>query len=358
MMFIDVYEPSSRNPFGQMPWNLLRAIAIIQLYLEERWVEPFELKAKPFSLLAHQTLSTLMTFGELSPSELARNVLMLPAFQKTVSQEEYRKLLQHMLANDYLQRIEGGNIIVGLKGERITNHYSFYAVFQDEQVYHVLSQEGEIGTLDSCLKVGEVFILAGRTWQVRDVDEERKIIYVNRCKNNQIPHWKSSGGRIHTKIIHRIRQILSEDIKYNYLQPKASQVIDDARFIAREAGILQKSIIPYAERSFYLCPWVGSKSLQTIQKLLECSLKDSLRIRSVSEGHHYLQITSDLSIDEFTDKLSKIQINYHDPDLVLPENQVPRVDKYDKMVPDELLRVAFLYNELDLKSAVEVLKGL
>ena len=358
MMFLDVYKPSDRNPFEQMPWELLRAIAIIQLYLEERWVEPFELKVKPFSLLAHQTLSTLITFGELSPSELARNVLMLPAFHSTVSQEEYRELLRHMLANDYLQRIEGGNIIVGLKGERIANHYSFYAVFQDEQAYHVHSQDGEIGTLDNCPIVGEVFILAGRTWQARDVDEERKIIYVNPVKNNRIPHWNGSGGHIHTKIIRRIGQILREDIQYSYLQPKASQVIDDARFIAREAGILQKSIIPYAERSFYLCPWVGSKTLQTIKNLLACSLKDSLRIYSVSGGHHYLQITSDLSTAEFTDKLAKLQINFHDPDMVLPENQVPRVDKYDKMVPDELLRMAFLHNELDVKAAIEVLKGL
>lgn len=71
-----------------------------------------------------------------------------------------------------------------------------------------------------------------------------------------------------------------------------------------------------------------------------------------------MQITSDLSTAEFTDKLAKLQINFHDPDMVLPENQLPRVDKYDKMVPDELLRMAFLYNELDVKAAVEVLKGL
>jgi ATP-dependent Lhr-like helicase len=358
MMFLDVYKPSDRNPFEQMPWELLRAIAIIQLYLEEHWVEPFELKAKPFSLLAHQTLSTLMTFGELSPSELARNVLILPAFYNIVTQEEYRKLLQHMLANDYLQRVENGNIIVGLKGERITNHYSFYAVFQGDQAYHVHSQDGEIGTLDKCPTVGEVFILAGRTWAVQDVDEERKIIYVNPIKNNRILSWNGSGGHIHTKIIQRIGGILREDIRYSYLQPKASQVIDDARFIAREAGMLQKCIIPYTEQSFYLCPWVGSKTLHTIKNLLTCGLKDSLQIYSVFEGHHCLQITTDLSVDEFIDKLSNIQINFDEPDWVLPENQVPRVDKYDKMVPDELLRMAFLYNELDLKAATEVLKRL
>lgn len=151
---------------------------------------------------------------------------------------------------------------------------------------------------------------------------------------------------------------MREDIQYSYLQPEASKVIDDARSIAREAGILQKSIIPYAERSFYLCPWVGTKILQTIKNLLTCSLKDSLRIYSVLEGHHYFQITCDLSVAEFTDELSRLQINFNDPDMVLPKNQVPRVDKYDRMVPDELLRTAFLYNELDVKAAVEVLKGL
>lgn len=82
MMFLNVYEPSYRNPYEVLPWDLLRSIAIIQLYLEERWVEPFIPKKKPFSLLAHQTLSTLMTYGELPPAELARMVLLLPAFPR------------------------------------------------------------------------------------------------------------------------------------------------------------------------------------------------------------------------------------------------------------------------------------
>ena len=85
MMFLNLYEESNKNALDSMPWDLLRSLAIIQLYLEERWVEPFEQKKKPFSLLAHQTLSTLMSCGELSPSELARKVLLLPAFKNIIS---------------------------------------------------------------------------------------------------------------------------------------------------------------------------------------------------------------------------------------------------------------------------------
>ena len=79
---LNLFKPSHKNPLDALPWDLLRSIAIIQLYLEERWVEPFEQKKKPFSLLAHQTLSVLMSYGELMPSELAQKVLFLPAFKK------------------------------------------------------------------------------------------------------------------------------------------------------------------------------------------------------------------------------------------------------------------------------------
>jgi len=358
MMFVNLHEQTNRNPFDSLPWELLRAIAVIQLYLEERWVEPFDLKPKPFSLLAHQTLSTLMTYGELSPADLAKNVRLLPAFRDKISQEEYQALLRHMIANDYLQRMESGGIIVGLTGERLTNHYSFYAVFQDEQAYHVHSKEGEIGTLDNCPAADEVFVLAGRSWKVQSVDEDRKIIYVHPVKNSRIPSWSGSGGHIHTRIVQRMRQILEEGASYYYLRPNALRLLEQARHLARETGMLQSNIIPYGNGAFFLCPWVGTKELRTVKALFVCGLKDTLKIYFVAGGRHYLQITSDLSAETFVKTIGAIKLSMDDPDLVLPKQQVPKVDKYDIMVPDELLRKAFLYNELDVPGAVEVLRQL
>ena len=319
-------------------------------------MEPFTLKPKPFSLLAHQTLSTLMTYGELSPPELARSVLFLPAFRKTITQDEYRLILRYMIAEDYLQRVENGAIIVGIRGERITNHYSFYAVFQDEQAYHVQSKEGEIGTLDSCPTAGEVFVLAGRTWKTLDVDMERKIVYVAPVRNNRIPSWNGSGGHIHTKIIQRMKKALEEDVCYPYLTPRAQKVLEAARSLARESGMLENSILPCGENSFYFCPWVGSKTMKTIKCLLSCGLKEPLQIYSVFGGDHYLQITSGFSGTELFRRMAELSIDMDDPDMVLPEDQIPQVDKYDTMIPGELLRSAFLHNELDMESAIDVLK--
>ena len=60
-------EPLPNAPLPQIiPWDLIRAIAIIQLYIEDRFVEPPYGKKEPFSLLFHQTLSILAASGELS----------------------------------------------------------------------------------------------------------------------------------------------------------------------------------------------------------------------------------------------------------------------------------------------------
>lgn len=52
---------------ASIPWSLIQGIAVIQVYAEERWVEPARLDRIPYSLLFHQTLSTLAGEGELTP---------------------------------------------------------------------------------------------------------------------------------------------------------------------------------------------------------------------------------------------------------------------------------------------------
>lgn len=359
MMFLNLHKESNKNPLDSMPWDLLRSLAIIQLYLEERWVEPFEQKKKPFSLLAHQTLSTLMSCGELSPSELARKVLLLPAFKNIITTDEYRDLLKFMIEKEYLQRMVNGGIIVGLKGEKICNYFSFYAVFQEEETYKVLSSSGEIGTLNKCPAIGEVFVLAGRAWIVISVDEERKTIYVNQTKSSRIPSWEGEGGDIHSKVLQKVKSILKEETIYPYMQKNAIKVLSDARKIAKESGILEHDIIQYAEKSYFVCPWVGTKEIRTIVRMFACGLKEQLDIRSVVNSGYYLSFTSGLDTEELRKKVTELKCKQENPSMVLNDEQLPpRIDKYDYMVPDNLLRSSYLYNQVDVQSATKLLKGL
>ena len=358
MMFLNLNKVKSQNSIAALPWDLLRAIAIIQLYLEERWVEPFEQKKKPFSLLAHQTLSVLMTYGELAPVELARAVLLLPPFKNTVSADEYRDLLRYMLQQEYIQRMDNGSFIIGLKGEKITNHFSFYSVFQDEEVFHVRSQSEEIGTLTNCPAVSEIFILAGRAWIVVSIDEKRKVIYVKQTHCNKIPSWIGGGGEIHTRVIQRIKKVLQETDIYPYLQPTAISLLKSAREYAIESGLLKSNILPGQGNSFFIVPWTGTKEISTLAQLLSNGLKQQLEIFSAIDLRYYLSVTSGIGVNTFVDKVKSLQIAVDNPDIVLPPAQAPKIDKYDFMVPDALLRSAYLFNQTDVSSAFNVIANI
>ena len=129
-----------------IPWYLLQGIALVQLYAEERFVEPPRMDRLPYSLLYHQTVSTLASCGEMTPAELASRVLTLSCFHR-ITQDDYRLLLRHLIETDHISRTENGGLILGLAGERIVNSYKFYAVFQENIEYTVRAGSEQLGTI-------------------------------------------------------------------------------------------------------------------------------------------------------------------------------------------------------------------
>ncbi|MDR2020435.1 MAG: DEAD/DEAH box helicase, partial [Treponema sp.] len=94
MYFTALEEPRrARNLIGALPWDLLRTIAVIQLYLEEKWIEGAPRRPLPFSLLCHQTLSILASLGERTAAELSGLILSFPPF-RNIKPEDFAELLR------------------------------------------------------------------------------------------------------------------------------------------------------------------------------------------------------------------------------------------------------------------------
>lgn len=144
---------------------------------------------------------------------------------------------------------------------------------------------------------------------------------------------------------------------YPYLQPGAVAILTQARQLVREIKLLDADIIPIDEHSFYLCPWIGTKELTTIKAMLSNGLKSELMVYSVMGSRHYLQVTTGLSVADFAKKAQQLNVDIHCPDLVLPIDFAPKIDKYDLMVPDMLLRKAALYNQFDVSAALKHLEN-
>ena len=62
-------------------------------------------------------------------------------------------------------------------------------------------------------------------------------------------------------------------------------------------------------------------------------------------------------MDDFIDKFKQLHIADNDPNIILPKDQTPKVDKYDPMVPDSLLRSAFLFNQMCVPEAIEIINN-
>ena len=331
-----------------IPWKLLQGIALVQLYLEERWVEPPRLDRLPFSLLYHQTMSTLASCGELSPRALADRVLRLHYFHR-ITQEDYRVLLRHLIATDHIQQTEQGGLIVGLAGERVINSFKFYGVFQESEEYTVRSESQELGTVVSPPPVGEKLAIAGHVWQVLDVDHKRRLIYCQQVKGSVPAYFGQCPGDLHTKIITRMRRALQEDRQYPYLMKNAVARLEQARFTAAHSGAAEKTLINLGGNMWCLLPWVGTYTFLTMERFLKIKCADRLGLRNLDSARpFFIQFTMKADEETFFRVLAEEIRKPIDPmELVYPK-ELPLFDKYDEYLPEELVKKGFAFGVLDV----------
>jgi ATP-dependent helicase Lhr and Lhr-like helicase len=344
-------KPSPEAPLPeQIPWQLLQSIAIIQLYLEERWIEPIKPVKYPFSLLYQQTMSILTATGELSPAALAKQVFSLPPFA-AISQEDFRLLLKYLIDIDHIQHTETGKLIIGLTGERIVRKFQFYAVFADSQEYVVKQGTTAIGSILKPPIVGNQFALAGRTWEVTEIDFKKRVISVKQVEGKASIYWRGGGGIVHTKVLQRMRQILLEDLEYSYLQPNAWQCLQKVRQLVREAGLDKQNIVLLEKGKCCIFPWMGTLACRTLERWLNSCCRESLEIKSIGGSSPYY-LTIKLGKDKFEylgKEIAALAEERIIPEYLVSELEAPELQKYDEFIPHPLLRKAFVSDYLDIE---------
>lgn len=342
-------HPEARAMLPEMiPWYLIQGIALVQLYIEERFVEPPRTEKLPFSLLYHQTMSTLASLGELSPAALASRVLSLSVFRR-ISKDDFRILLRHLIDRDHINRTENGGLIVGLAGERIINNYKFYAVFQENVEYAVRSGSEELGTIVRPPPIGGKIAIAGRVWAVDEVDHQRREVYCTLVKGRIAAYFGDVAGDIHTRILERMHTVLAEQKSYPYLMRHAVCRLEEARDTFRKAGMGIQPLIPLGGSLWALFPQLGSYAFLALERFLKLRCGGRLGLKGLSPVRpYYLQFTMQVSAQEFYRiTAEEAAQNFHPLELVY-EDEVPVFDKYDEFVPAELVRKGFALGVLDI----------
>lgn len=340
--------PLPNAPLPQIiPWELLRGAAIVELYSSERFIEPPSVKKMPLSLAFHQTLSMIASQGEMTPKRLAERVLSLPPLA-SLGKEVYRALLVSMINNEYLELTETKGLIIGLAGERIINSFKFYAVFKDSEDFTVRCDSEEIGTITTPPPVGDRFALAGRVWEVKEVDLPRRLIFVKLVDGKMEISWPGDSGEIHTRVLLAMRDVLFNGKDYSFLGENARARLENARRVAKNAGMDSKMLVFLGGQSYCLFPWLGTRSFRTMRRLMQKNAKE-LGISDIQcESCHYITFKAKGDAGEhFLDNIMAIlEREELDCRTLVGEGECPVFDKYDEFIPAELLREAYACDRL------------
>ena len=354
-------EPRSMLP-ETIPWELIQGIALVQLYREERWVEPPALDRLPYSLLYHQVMATLASCGELTPAELAQRVLTLSYFRR-ITADDLRELLHHLIDGDHVEVTEGGGLIVGLAGERVTNNFKFYAVFQENEEFTVRCESAELGTIVNPPPAGERIAIAGHCWVVEEVDFKRHLVYCTQVKGRVPAYFGDCAGDINTHVLERMKRALEEHDVYPYLMGNARARLELARHVAENghiAGACARPLINLGGDSWALFPWLGSYAFLALERLIKIKCAARLGLRGMDPSRPYfiqLRLRGDVDEQEFFEVLAQeAEVDFPPMDLVYP-GEVPYFDKYDEMLPENLARKGFAEGVLDIAGMRERVLG-
>ena len=334
----DDKEPAT---FDSLPWELLKIIAIIELYEDSGWIEPFYTPKKPFSLLYQQTMSVLYSSGGMKSGRLAKIILSLPPFEH-ISKEEYKRFLLYLLESELLERTSEGLLRIGLKAEPHVNHYKFLAVFEEKQAYRVMEGTREIGTVEDYNESSQYLTLGGRYWKILAVNEKTKVIEVVAVDDvGCIAKWNGNAGFIHTMIVKKIREVLLSDKEYAYLDDVSLAFLKRAREFARRYNITDCLVYRVGKIS-YIFPWIGEQELETLGREISCQIKDKYSLKLSQPGEFYLAVKGDISDETLKEELMNLRKNHCDPYSLLSLSEQPYPGKYSYFVPHDLRITEFV----------------
>lgn len=262
---------SESSLIDRLRLGLIRSIAMIDLLLEA-WCEPPKPQAIHLSTLIHQVLSVIAQHGGITAARLFRILCREGPFRQITS-AIFTDVLRAIgsLEEGLIEQSDSGLLLLGPAGERLVEHYSFYAVFQTPDEFRLVSDGRDLGTLpvDNVLSPGMLLIFSGRRWKVQEIYDQDKVIVVNPAESGVAPLFNGSPGEIHDLVIERMFMVLEGDQHPSYLDVNSRDMLDEARFNYANMGLKNSSIIQSGEHESVVVTRVGTVKTTTLALALK-----------------------------------------------------------------------------------------
>ncbi|PLK48315.1 DEAD/DEAH box helicase [Uliginosibacterium sp. TH139] len=324
--------------------GLVQSVAMVRLLING-WFEPPRVGGLHLSTLVQQLLSIVAEQGGATASELWACLVKDGAFS-SCSRDDFVSLLRHLGDKLLVSQDSSGLLLHGELGEKLVNHYDFYAAFASDDEFRIVCEGRTLGSLPVShpLLPNQRIIFGGRRWRVIDVNSEQKVIVVAPDKGGAPPAFDGGTGMVHDIVRQEMRQVLSETNPVPFLDATASTLLTEARHYYRRADLDSNWLIKNGNEAILLT-WRGDWVNDGLAILLA-----SAGLNATNEG--VALAVSGVSTDRVIDALTDIAERPHlDPQSVLADAKNLVREKWDWALPETLLRKSFASLHLDLTGA-------
>lgn len=335
--------------------ELVQSLAMIRLLIVSNWFEPADTKQMHLSTFLHQILAVIAQWGSVRADQLYSLLCEQGAF-KEITTQHFKQLLTHIGTVQLIQQLNSGELVLGIEGERITNSYTFYAVFKTPEEFRIVAGSKTLGTLpvDSLILKDQNIIFGGRRWKVTDIDDDKKVIYVTSTKGGKPPKFNGSGMSIHDRVrqemlsIYRTGDYRIEvgNQKIDFVDSIGKQLFQDGAYLFKEAN-LEKQPIYQSGKHCYIFSWMGDKVVNTLTVLL-------IKSGFVCNNFGGVIEVQNSNVNDIKRCLINLTNNKLPDETALAETlsiQQKLVDKYDEYLPENLLTEGYGRKAFNSKTA-------
>ena len=325
------YLAADCDPLDRLRLDTVRAVAAVRL-LVAKFIEPPAPEPSLPTVALHQLLSTVVQQGGSRADRLYRDLCADGPFG-LLSKAEFAGMLKAAASpeNGLLEQCPEGLIMLGPRGELLVNGRDFYAVFDSDEEWRLITGGRALGTIPivNALGIGSLVGFAGRRWRVVGVDDRAKVLDVVPHPSGKLPKFdRLSAEPVHDRLAAEMFAVLSDGDIPRYLDRQASALLGEGREAFRAFGLASSRFLP-VESDVHLLSWRGTAVNSILAVLvtaagLECDAHDvgvTVTGASAAEVRALLMhISKCPPLDELASFVKSL-----------------RIAKFDKFLPDALL---------------------
>jgi ATP-dependent Lhr-like helicase len=351
-IYIKEQEITDRTPpQDQLRTELVQSIAMIEL-LTNKWIEPPSLLRVHLSTLIHQLLSLIAQYGGVRANE-AWTILFEKGPFDGITKSQFTLLLRKLGEEDLITQANDKTLTLGLKGEHIVGHYSFYAAFNTPEEYKIIANGKSLGTIPIVFPLveGTYIIFAGKRWVIKSVDEDKKVVFLDQSSGGKPPSFGGSGIMIEDEIREKMFEIYTYDIQPPYVNKQGKELLKEGRKYFDVFNLLETSFLSFGNDTLMFV-WKGSIIQNTLMLLLKnAGLNVAIENTAI--------LARDCSEENLKSTLEHIRKSDKSDPIKLVENVKNKErEKFDHFLPKELLDIEYHKRFISMEKTYRYIESL